>query len=247
MDNPNDIDLIEKYLNNEVTETERQSFDRRIRKDEALAQEFQRRQTAHNALDYLIAKNLREELRSLETGAKVVPIRTMKSNRLLIWSVAASLLLVVAFFFLFQQGGKQEADVLAEAYYEAPELNIRGGSDGAKGKEILSRGVAALKNKRFPQAILTLDSVAAADPFYIEAQYHLGHAYYQTQQWVKAEKSFNLVAGGPDIRFKEDAEWFAVLTCMAQKKNCATQLDPLINNKGHAHHQQALKLKKSLK
>mgnify|MGYP000391829407 CR=1 FL=1 len=81
--NNNHIDLIEKYLSNDLSQEEKQTFDQKVHTDNEFAHEFEKRQAAHTAIDFLIAQSLKSELEALEEeeqqGGKVVSFQKRKN------------------------------------------------------------------------------------------------------------------------------------------------------------------------
>ena len=122
MDHKHDIELIEKLLQNQLPENERQELEQRIRQDEVLTHELERRQKAHHALDFVIAQNLKEQLQNLEEESKVVSLRSRRRTLTYVLSAAASVLLIVGTFSIIYPGGAQPAE-LASSYYELPDFS----------------------------------------------------------------------------------------------------------------------------
>lgn len=241
MDRKEDLNWIEKYLTGELSDTEKQSFDKRIAEDEELAGEFQRHQSAHKVLDFLVAQNLKEQLQEMEEESKVISLRKRRRTRLSIVSAAASVLVIVAaFFVLFPQNNLSNPE-LAALYYEVPDFGARG-TDDASSDNWLESAVNALQNNAPEDAITQLGEVNESDPNYIVAQYYLGHAYYAAGQFDRAAQSFALVGNSNDLRYAEEAQWYELLSCLAQDAGCSELLKRLTEDESHAFHTQAIEL-----
>ncbi len=247
MDTNKDIDRIEKYLNNELNDAERASLDNHIAENEDLADEFKRRESAHLALDYLVAKNLKAQLEELEAESKVVPLHKKRKSRMVILSIAASMLLLVgAFYFILPQNNMSSPE-LAAAYYEQPDFSNRSAGNAISEEEKLNEGMEALQNGQYEAAISSLETIAEGNAYYIVAQYYLGHSFYATGQYAQAAQNFAIVSASNDLRYLEDAQWYELLSCLAQDNSCSSLLDKLVNNNSHSHHQQALEINKKTK
>ncbi|MBK7870678.1 MAG: tetratricopeptide repeat protein [Saprospiraceae bacterium] len=246
--NNNDIESIERYLSDELNSAEKLILDQRLTEDESFAHEFQRRQMAHTTLDYLIAKNLKAQLQELENEnkGKVVSINKNRQKRLVILSLAASILLIVTFFFIIPQNSMSNAE-LASAYYESPDLTVRGSETTNPDQELLKDGITALQNGQHNKAITALESIPESNPYYTLAQYYLGHAFYAAGQYDKAAASFARVRASEDIRYLEDAEWYELLSCLAQEADCNALLNNLKANPNHIYYNKALKISKQIK
>ncbi len=246
-DNNSNTDLIEKYLNNELSESEKVAFDSRLAEDKALAQEFEKHQLAHKALDYVIAKNLKKQLIELEEEEKIVSLNIRKNKRLMIISLAASLLLVAGFFFFIQSDGRLDGAALAGNYYEAPNLNIRSSGESSQFPALIEEGRQALNDKDYGKAIEAFSSIASEDDYYIQAQFMLGHAYFQQKNYAAAIPPFDIVNNSEDFRLEEAAEWFALLACIAQNLDCKERLEQILNQKTHAFYEKTVSLNNKMK
>ena len=133
MDKNPEIDLIEKYLNFELSIEDAQALESRIEQDETLAAEFEQRQMAHKMLDFVVVKNLKEQLQGLEEESKVVSIHQRRRRRIYTLSIAASVLVLIGVFSIFLSGNQMMGDELAGNYYSVPDFsNQRGTTDPAQ-------------------------------------------------------------------------------------------------------------------
>ena len=57
---PNQIESIEKYLNEEMDGAEKLDFEGLVRSDHQLWAEFEKRKIAHNIIEYIVANQLRK-------------------------------------------------------------------------------------------------------------------------------------------------------------------------------------------
>lgn len=251
--NNNHIDLIEKYLSNDLSAEEQQTFDQKVHTDSEFAYEFEKRQAAHTAIDFLIAESLKSELEALEEeeeqGGKVISLQKRKRSRIVLLSVAASLLLLIGYFSLVNTTGDlgSTGPQLAAANYEIPDYNIRRGNPNVDFENLLTTGINALKQQEYQAAIVALDSVTQGNEYYIVAQFYLAHAYYQAEQYDQAEAAFEVVSVSNDIRYQEDADWYGLLACLAKEGNCTEKIDRLANDNSHSYQQQALSIRSELK
>lgn len=248
MNQMNNNDQIEKYLNNELSGEERITLENQIREDDNLKKEFERQQTAHRILDIAIAQSLKEQLMELEEESKVVSINRNKGRRfsILQWAAAASVLLVIGFFAFFFQGGQSDPGQLASAYYQMPDLNMQRSGE-ATPENILSRGLQALEDQDYATAVNTLDSISSENEFFLVAQYYLAHSHYLQGDYASAEQEFSRVSEGNDLRYKEEAEWYGLLACLQQGEFCTAKMDKIIKNNDHSYHEQAEAMQNSMK
>ncbi|MCB0687020.1 MAG: hypothetical protein KDC53_10855 [Saprospiraceae bacterium] len=247
MNQQNNIDLIEQYLNNELSESERQEVENQIAADQDLASEFERRQMAHQMLDFMVTENLRDQLKALEAEDTRVISMPARRRRLSMMAIAASVIILIgAFFFIMPGGGSLSNQQLALDLYETPTFTMRGGETENITTQI-TQGIQALNEKDYTAAIRDLEEVPADNEYYTMARYYLGHAHFLNKNYEAAENDFNEVAGANDIRFNDDAEWFKLLSCKAQNKTCEGLLETILQKPNHTYHQEALELQEKLK
>ncbi|MCB0669387.1 MAG: hypothetical protein KDC80_26365, partial [Saprospiraceae bacterium] len=113
MNQQNNVDLIEQYLNNELSEKDRQELENKISEDETLAAELERRQMAHRMLDFMISENLRQQLTNLEAEDTKVVRMPARRRSMYALAVAASVIILIGAFFFIPTGGSLSNQQLA--------------------------------------------------------------------------------------------------------------------------------------
>lgn len=247
MDNNPNFERVDKYLNNELSEQERQALEAQAERDEDLSAELERQQAAHKVLDLVIAKNLKQQLEDLEEESKVVAMPQKRRFSLYQLAAAASVLLVIGFGALFFLNGSDDPAGLASAYYATPDLNAqRSVTEDPNTANALTQGLEMLNLKQYQEAIATLSIIDAGNEQYVPAQYALGHAYYLAGQYQAAESSFAVVSDSGDFRYAEDGEWYALLACLAQGQTCNTRLQAIITQPDHTYIKQAREISEKI-
>lgn len=236
------IDRIEQYLSHELSDSERASFEAQISKDDELAAEFQRRETAHLAMDFMISENLRSELMSLETQSHKVVSMMGRKKRMNALAIAASVVIIIGAFFVIMPSSKSSSLDLAMAYYEAPDYTLRGDSNALPSN--ISDAINALAQHDYQKTINLLEG--KEDDYVVESSFYLGHAYFLSKRYDEAKEQFNTVISSNDLRYKENAEWYALLNCLAQADNCQEVLDSITEDNRHPYHDKALTIMKEL-
>ncbi|MBK8501704.1 MAG: hypothetical protein IPL46_05570 [Saprospiraceae bacterium] len=242
MNQQNNIDLIEQYLNNELSESERQEVENQLATDHSLSNEFDRRHTAHKMIDFMVSENLRQQLKDLEAEeTKVVPLAS-RSRRMYALAIAACVIILMgAFFFIIPSDQNLSSTQLALNLYETPVFTMRG-TDAQTIDANVALGIEALTNKNYDQAIVTLEQVTSGNAFYIMAKYYLGHANFLKHNFQAALNNFAEVISSNDVRYLEDAQWYQLLSCMGLNNACQDLLSPIILNTRHLHHAEALEI-----
>jgi|GEM_PF-1500290 len=260
------FDKIEAYLAGELKGSTLTDFEQAIKADAALAADVEEHRIAHDAIEVLIESDLRKELELLRAEAdsspttKVVqmPARevvatkntatqgTAKRRSLFPRLVAAaSVILLVGFFALLNDNSSLDFnDHYIE--YSMPSPNRSG---DATDLHPLATGLDLYKAGNYGEAIDFYKSIPTADKRYNEAQFYLGHSYFKNKNYTTAATTFEQVAKSQDIRFMEKAEWYQLVTLLANKQqddSFKTLLNKMMNDKEHSYHKQAQKLNSDL-
>lgn len=241
MNQQNNVDLIEQYLNNELSEKDRQELENKISEDETLAAELERRQMAHRMLDFMISENLREQLTNLEAEDTKVVRMPARRRSMYALAVAASVIILIGAFFFIPTGGSLSNQQLALDFYETPAFTMRG-TDAETISGQVAEGINALNQKDYGQAISALQSVPADNEYYIISRYYLGHANFLNKNYAAAENDFSEVMNANDIRFQDDAQWYRLLSCKAQDQDCEDMLQTILQNPNHPYFEKASQL-----
>ena len=247
MNTKKDIEQIEQYLNNQLDESQRIAFESRLEQEKDFAAEFDRHETAHKVLDFVIAKNLKEQLLELEAESKVVQLAPRRRRWMVALSAAASVAILVGVFYMNFAGGAMTSPELAYEYYELPEPRIRNANATVVYPEGLESGLAAMRQGNYTEAITALQSVPAEEDYYILAQFFLGHARYLTQDYPGAQSAFELVSTINDVRYQHEAQWFEALSCLAQNGDCKSRVEAIAADDDHDFNQQATKILRKMK
>ena len=252
----NNIDGIEKYFNNELNDQEKKALETNIESDEGLKVVFNQHLLAQEAIELLVEDNLRDQLKALEEAANktqagqesgnVISIASRRRRLIRVVSLAASVALMIGMFFVIQQNNLTTSDDSLAGYYKKPDFSAERGLKGAE-DEIdvgsLKSGLQALEANEYEQAIQAFQGVTAENPYFLSAQYYLGHAHYLNNEYERAEQIFESVAATQDLQFSENAQWYALLSCIQlNSSNCQDKLDQILTDPGHFFYNQAQKI-----
>ncbi|MEM6378402.1 MAG: hypothetical protein AAF705_09320, partial [Bacteroidota bacterium] len=226
---------------------ESQSVDKMVQEDEELSKEFQRRQTAHLSLDYMLARDLKAQLQGLEEKSKIVSIKKNRTRRMFIYSIAASVLFLIGAFYFILPGDSMSSSELALSNYESPDFSIRGNDSQISDQEALNSGISAYESGNFEQSVQNFEGIPVDNPYYILGRYYLGHSFFAQEAYAQAAENFRLVKEANDLRYTEEAEWYELLSCLASEGSCMALIDGIITNENHAYYTQATKISKKLK
>ena len=252
------FDKIESYLAGALTGAELTTFEEQIQTNNELAAMVEEHRIAHDAVEMLIEQDLRKELEGLRTATtstatpKVVQLpkraATTTTRRRSLFprlAAAASVILLIGFFTLQYNGSSNPIDPYL-LDYPMPEVNRSG---EATDLHPLAKGIDAYKTGNYEEEIIYYQGIAADDKRYNEAQFYLGHSFLRNKEYAAATTVFNKLVQSGDIRFLEKAEWYQLLSLVAnqqQDKQFTTLLNKMLTDKNHSYHQQAQDLNTDL-
>ncbi len=214
----------DKFLNNELTETEKTAFEERLNSDADLKQEFE----IYKALETSLAskfeneeteKELRNTLTHLgskyindktETETKTITKTKTKVISLFNYKkllVAASIALLIGFF-IFKNGNPVYSDF---SKHNSLELVVRGDNN-----EAITKAEEAFNTKNYKTAFAQLTILEEQLPNDIEIQLYKGICLIEMDQFSQAETIFNSISKG-NSAFKYKATWYKALNLLKQE------------------------------
>lgn len=253
---------IEAYIGGDLDNSATQAFVARMDEDADLANTVEAYEVGEDALEMLIENNLRAELKQLQsesTAAKVVPMAS-KDRKLTVatkqpakrrslfssLAAAASVALLLGFF-TFQYSATSMDNLLAEhSTFVMPEPNRSG---DVANEHPLTVGMEAQKKEDYTTAINFYKNIPTDNIRYNEAQSLLGHTYYENKAYSEAINQFEKVAAAGDIRYKDQAEFYQLLSYVAndqQDANFDSLMNKILSDGTHNYHQKAKALNSDL-
>ena len=252
---------IEAYVGGTLNDSATQAFEARMEEDADLENTVEAYGVGEDAVEMLIENNLRAELKQLQSessAAKVVPMapkerklrvatkQPAKRRNLFSSLAAAASVALLLGFFTFQNFPSTDALLVEHSTFVMPEAN-RSGDETVV--HPLTIGMEAQKKGDYTTAIDFYKNIPADNTRYSEAQFFLGHTYYEKGAYSEAIDQFGKVAAAGDIRYKEQAEFYQLLSYVANGQEDA-DFDKLMNkiiaDEGHDAHEKAKDLNSGL-
>jgi len=254
MNNNNNFDKIEDWLNGNLSQEEAAKFEKEADANPELSAQIDQHLTAQDAIEVMIEDNLRDQMKnwskednsSEEETTKVVSINKKKKGstfrRLRPLLAAASVALLIGFVGM-QWAGNYSNNSLLESSYSAYNMpGVRSGVDTSP----VTEGIMAYGEKDYQKAIQSFQNTADANADYrVESLFYKGQSEYQIKNYEEAITSFNLVIASNSKRFKANAEWYKVLTYLAANQtdqDFSAALKNITNNSNHEFYNQAKEL-----
>lgn len=213
--------LFEKYLNNDLSDSEKEAFDKRISDDPEFAETFETYKDINASLEAKEARAegeeaLQQSLKAIssrffehnskeEKAVKVVPLRRW------VYVAAASVVILLGVIFIVNRN-PGEPTYAQYAQYEALALVERGAEDSLK---LYAENY--FNDRQYEKAANTLDKLLQREPENTEVKLYLGIALTETDQFEEAETLLKEVISGGSV-YQDKAAWHLALAYLKQKK-----------------------------
>lgn len=150
------LELIEKYFSNSLTDEEQILFNNLLKDDKAFKDEFLFLKDLKKTLSHNQKKSLKTTLQNFESDLK-----NEKGFHLKKWLAAASIILVLGLsYFLFSDSFNNTPEKLYAEYFEPYRNVVHPVVRGENGKTIESSAFLAYENKKYHKALNLLNSVS---------------------------------------------------------------------------------------
>ncbi len=242
-------EMIQQYLNGELTAGEAAAFEAEMNNDPALAKEVQLYRSIDNEMTEQQQQGKKEgelkaTLQNLTGEFFAVPRPKVISIKKYGWYAAAAAAVIIAFVWFNGSSSENFDNKKLYAYYtkNGPEL-----SSGQRGDNdtLLERGIRYFNNKEYQQAFGILQPLVSKQRDDIQLYLALGYCYMQTGNDEEALSIFNKVIAGSSV-YQDQAYWYKALLLLKQNKiaECYTVLGYLSATADD--HQQAEELMKKI-
>ena len=256
-----DIELIERYLRNELTAEERVIFMNRMKEDPEFAEKTEDYSLIIHGIAKQGATGFQEELaiweheiRNEESEYPDKTISTPKKEKKLEheinWprylSIAAAVsVFIVGFVFLVDYKKDQKLNRLLTAHFIPYDelLSTR----GQKTHVTLSEALESYNEKNYSEAVSRFDSYLKEHPQDYQAWFYFGVSQLAADKNADALNSFNIVIDNKTI-FQDSAEWYKALALLKLDHSAEAKrlLDQIAHTEGHDYQAKASALLREL-
>ncbi|UII33188.1 tetratricopeptide repeat protein [Fulvivirga ulvae] len=223
-----DYHLIEKYLNNNLTEAEQKDFELKMQDadfadtvrvytevNESL-QAKEKRKEGEEHLKHTLKTVSEEFFATSKKKGKVVPLRNIY------WATAACIILALSFLFILNWSS-DAPEYSNYAHYEPLALSSR--SDN---QSLTIAAEETFNNGKYAEAAALLEQLSETDPDNPRLKVYLALSYIETENYTQAEHLLAEVQQGTSI-FQSTASWYLALSFLKQgnEKACKKQLSKI--------------------
>lgn len=213
-------EVIEAYLNNELSAADRALFENEMQADAALQAEVGRQHDIRLGLRALGIERALEQAKS-QYKATVASSDTKTTVRPLVnwryWAAAASVVVVLGLgYYTYQQIDNWQSDI-AYAEIVKPDSSdelVKDFSSGTFSPDVRAQLLDALtkyKSGKYDQVIAQLTSLPADKQTIYYKNYFLGLSYLANKQPEEAIPLLRKALTSPSVKIRQKSEWFLAL------------------------------------
>jgi len=237
-------ELLMRYLDGEMSQGEREEFEKKLTSDEGLRQHLEDLQTARDAvkmygLKQQVASVHREMMREVKPGAVV---REMSSTRKIVRNslrVAAGIVLVAICFLAYNFFSLSPGKLYNEKYNSFELSSFRGGSEPQ-----ITEVEKAYRQKNYNE-VVALSAKFAGES--IKDEFLAGVSYLELNRPLEAIGLFNNVITRDQKTdhpvYREDSEYYLALSYLRTKnyEKALQLMDAIHTNPSHLYHEKFTK------
>lgn len=228
-----DFDSIEKYLNEELSPSERLAFEEKIKLDTAFAVEVKLQKAMRAGIKDFFAEKLLEDFKEWD---KEVPKHQTKTKQLFLrplLAVAAVILLLVLVYVGLNYNQSFDNQAVFEAYYQTypnyASNTVRGENED---KDDYQKAFALYSEGKFKEAIALFEVLKVEGDKYYEVNFYWALCYLEIGELALAQDklAIDVLKSNPH-NYTQAAHWYLALTHLKMNdlKSCKKQLDYLIS------------------
>jgi tetratricopeptide (TPR) repeat protein len=240
-------ELIERYLDNELSADEKARFERRLGSEAGLAEEVHLQRQLREGLrasgrSRLLGLLADEDRRMDEYHPPAQVIRFDDATRQrFYWAAAAILLLLIPLYLILGPGRRD--DKLFAAYFKPYQgVSVQAGDP-------LAQAMQEYRQHDYAQALPILERLLGEGSAEDTTLFFKGNASLALEQTPGAISSFRQILTNPKHPFYQEAQWYLALAYLqdGSEDEAKTQLQSVAKDSTHPHYGEATELLKKLK
>ena len=244
---------IDKYLKNKFTPEEKAIFEKKVKEDPKLAEEVKIQQFEEASLNWLVEKDLREQVKQYRQEAQAedapeqkVKVRKLNVQRLL--AIAATIALVIIAFFWLNQPKETGYPELAQLYIEKypPALSNSTKSSGSTiDNQLISYAEIIETQQRddLEELLLDLKALEISNPELEDIPYYLGLAHFLRSDYPEAinylEPYLQQIAKqGDSFKRSGEARFYLTMALLSnqQEEEAQQVAAPILSDSNHDYY-----------
>jgi len=208
---------IQKYLANELSESELSEFENLIKNHSDIQDEIQLYRKVSNAIADPSLENFKKELDQIhiQNFGSSISINTKQSKQWYLIAASLVILITLSSIFLFQDSEVNTSDVFAK-YYHPLESNYSRSIDDKP--DAFSLAMNDYNNKHYDFALSQFSEIVDIKSDHYAARLYLGVCGIEMGEYKIAENQFKMIIASKDAFYLQDAEWYLSLLYLKMKQ-----------------------------
>ena len=251
IDMKRDRQILQRYLDNDLSERELTRFEQELSASQELLADLNLSQEVDEAISDTEILDFRSQLNQLrnETRRSEPGRRVFRFSRPWHYAASAAVALLVAIGLATVLGRPLSNKDLFVKYIKPYELVLTNRSQDAEIEKFwMSRGGDCYINQNYTEAAEWYIKVLEANPNYMEAELYLGISHMESLEYVDASNSFETVIEQNDNLYIQPAEWYLAGCFLATNETdrARRQLAMIASSNG-VHKDEAARMLKRMK
>ena len=242
--------FIERYNAGEMSNSERQWFQKELNGNVILRDEVKLWKRTDEVLENQDILSLRNKLSNIEKSRKEVIVNAKKVKKMPLYIKYASLVagLVLIGGIVTFSSKKMTNDEIIEKFYKPYEPVAVSRSSDNNFVDNYTLGLDYFDSHDYRTAAIYFSKIVESHPKYMESTFLYGVASFEDNKYPEAEHSFAEVIDNQNNMFIESAKWFLALCYVkTNEREKAIPLLKTINNEGGIYMHKAKKIIRKLK
>ena len=238
-------EFIERYISNEMTDSEKKWFFEEIEGNETLRREVELRKQTNTILTRTGAINLRNKLTALERErAKNIQKRFIALK----FAAAFIGIILITGAYMFTSNNHLTNDELSDQFFKSYEIPIAQRSSVNIENSEYMLGLQYYNARDYKNAAIQFSKVLEKNPNDMQTHLLTGVSNMEEKRYPEAENSFSTVVDDNNSLFVEPAEWYLALCYLkTNETEKANKLFAKIKNEGGYYSSDAKKIIKKIK
>lgn len=235
------IEEIDRYLNSELDEDERSSFENELTQNPDLAAELELHKEIAQALVEDDVMNLRDQLDGIsekvlrERRKERSFVARIPRSRITAATIAASLILLIGITSLLKRNSTGNEEKLYSQYFRPYEATGIFRSSNSDLDSKINLALHKYNAAEYTEAINLFEEVLQSDLHNPVGNFYQGMSFQELGKYDRAIHSYNEVIKAKNNLFVEQAEWYAALCYMQNdnRRKAYKQFKQIAENNGY--------------
>lgn len=205
--------LIEKYLDGDITQEEMKEFEQKLQSSREFDDELRLQEMVKSAITASAKAKLKKELRTLLQKTRTEKVRKPVPRR--VYWIAASIVAIFSVTLVFTQMNQPEERLFKEFYSPYPITPSTRGDD----LSLYINALVLYNEGSFQKALPLFEEIIGAHPEDFSAQVILGNCHLNLGDVETAKEVFQQVRKNGTGQSKSEATWYMALILLKEEKN----------------------------